>query len=129
MKIKLSKRQWEYIGDKAGWLSKISESDDQSVAKTILEQLGGNKFIAMTGAKNFMSGSNYLIFSLPGSKGFTKNAINRVMISLNSLDTYDIVFSRIRKNSSPVIIEEVNNVYNDQLQDIFTNITGLNTKL
>ena len=33
---------------------------NMTVAKTILEQLGGNKFRMMTGAKNFMGFSNGL---------------------------------------------------------------------
>ena len=41
---------------------KLTES--QQVAKTILQQLGGNKFIAMTGAKNFGSSKNSLQFKI-----------------------------------------------------------------
>ena len=36
-----------------------------TTAATILEQLGGNKFRAMTGAKNFLDGGSYLSFHLP----------------------------------------------------------------
>jgi hypothetical protein len=44
---------------------------NKEVANIILQQLGGRKFIAMTGAKNFGCDNNMLGFSLPhigGSK-------------------------------------------------------------
>ena len=39
-----------------------------TVANTILEQLGSNKFIAMTGAKNFLSDGNTLRMTLPKNR-------------------------------------------------------------
>ena len=41
----------------------MSNSKNQ-VAKEILNQLGGNKFIAMTGSKQFVAGENYLAMKL-----------------------------------------------------------------
>lgn len=67
-----------------------------SVATEILSQLGGNKFRVMTGAKHFLDTGNGLDFSLPGSGGFCKDGINKVVIKLNSMDTYDIKFLKIR---------------------------------
>lgn len=32
---------------------RVNQTDSQQVAREILNQLGGNKFIAMTGAKKF----------------------------------------------------------------------------
>ena len=40
-------------------------ANKMTIANTILEQLGGNKFIAMTGAKNFVSDGNTLRMTLP----------------------------------------------------------------
>ena len=37
---------------------------DMTVAKTILEQLGGNKFRVMTGAKNFMGFTDGLVMKI-----------------------------------------------------------------
>ena len=34
------------------------------VAQTIFEQLGGNKFVAMTGSKNFVASENFLRMNL-----------------------------------------------------------------
>ena len=36
-----------------------------TIATTILQQLGGSRFIAMTGAKNLVAEENALIFRLP----------------------------------------------------------------
>ena len=34
----------------------------------VLQQLGGNRFIAMTEAKNFVAGKNYIGFKIPRAK-------------------------------------------------------------
>ena len=59
-----------------------------NTAQIILEQLGGNKFIAMTGAKNFVSDGDTLRMTLPrnGSKA------NRLNITLAPDDTYTMHF-------------------------------------
>ena len=46
-------------------LSNEREEIIMTIANTILEQLGGNKFIAMTGAKNFLSNGSTLRMTLP----------------------------------------------------------------
>jgi NAD/NADP transhydrogenase alpha subunit len=95
-------------------------------AETILQQLGGNKFIAMTGAKNFWSDSNYnkMGFQI----GRNSKSISHVAITLNSKDLYNIEFVRIRKNQVK-IVSKVVDIYADQLQDVFTENTGLDTHL
>lgn len=95
-----------------------------SVAQTILQQLGGNRFIAMTGAKNFLGGKDKLIFSIPHAK----NGINKVSITLTSDDLYTVEFYKFRKLDLTLITSHVG-VYNDMLQEIFTNETGLYTRL
>ena len=75
------------------WYKKAQE---ESVAKIILQQLGGNKFVAMTGARNLLNVGNGLSFKIPGSGGFAKNGINYIKVTLNGLDTYDMEFGRIR---------------------------------
>ena len=61
---------------------------DMTIAKTILQQLGGNKFVVMTGAKSLCGGENYLSFRIPGT--MTRDRINYVKITLNSMDLYDV---------------------------------------
>lgn len=97
------------------------------VAKTILAQLGNNKFIAMTGARNFVGSQNNLSFTFPRT-----NTINACSITLNSLDLYDVEFYHIRKIQGipqKTTIKSITNIYADQLQSTFTQATGLYTHL
>lgn len=99
---------------------------EQSIAQIILQQLGGNRFKVMTGAKNFMTGGNDLHFRIPGN--LTLNGINAVRITLDPSDTYTVIFSKIRGYN----IKEIatfSDVYCDNLREIFENTTGLRTHL
>ena len=95
-------------------------------AQTTIKQLGGNKFIAMTGAKNFVQDSKKKSISF--KIGRAKKSINYVRITLNGMDTYDMEFLRARGGKITVVAKH-KGIYNDQLQDIFTQETGLYTHL
>ena len=95
------------------------------VAKEILNQLGGNKFIAMTGAKNLTGGENALQFSI--GRG-AKRGINKIRIELTSMDDYTVTFWKITGIDFKKI-DEVNGVYCDTLASVFTEKTGFETKL
>lgn len=97
-----------------------------SIAKTILEQLGGNRFVAMTGAKNFGDTGNGLAFQIPAK--LTKNRINAVKIELDPSDTYIVKFLRIGRSDLKVISKH-DMIYCDQLEDLFERETGLYTHL
>ena len=94
------------------------------VAQTILNQLGGNRFIVMTGAKNFVAGDYTLTFRIPKAK----QSINMVKIYLNGLDLYDVTFYRVR-GVDVKEIKKVDGLYFDMLQETFTEVTGLYTNL
>jgi hypothetical protein len=94
-----------------------------NVAQTILAQLGGRKFIAMTGAKNLMAGDNSLQFAIP-----TSNKINRVRITLTPADTYTVEFFNVRGYEFKLLSTH-DDVYCDQLADVFESSTGLVTTL
>jgi len=102
---------------------------DLQVANTILAQLGGKRFIAMTGARDFIGGDNYLMFSLPA--GFAKDGINKIRITLDWTDTY--IFEALKVFPGPELkfdtIQKLDYVYADDLEDIFTSLTGLDTHL
>lgn len=105
---------------------------DIDIANTILSQLGGNRFIAMTGVKRhlLLAIKNGLQVKLPTR--FAQKGINCVQIILDPSDTYTMKFIKLKKikfDYSSEVISEVNGVYWDQLQDIFTEETGLNTHL
>ena len=107
-----------------------------TVANTILEQLGGNKFITMTGAKNFVADGTTLHMTLPKNR----SKANRLFITLDETDTYTMYFfkftvGRFHKKTFAWIpdkqeeIKKVSGVYADMLQEIFTSITGMYTHL
>jgi hypothetical protein len=108
-------------------ITKIADTD-KSVALTILQQLGGNKFTVMTGARNLIAIESGLSFRLPGASGFTKQGINYVKITLDADDTYTMEFGRVRGMTYKVL-KTHNGIYFDQLQEIFTSETGLATHL
>lgn len=96
---------------------------DMTVAKTILQQLGGNRFIAMTGAKQFVGDKDKLIFKIPRANGIT-----HVKITLNPLDYYEMEFIRVH-GMKTTVVKKVDMVYFDGLQQEFTEATGLYTHL
>jgi len=97
----------------------------QTIAKEILNQLGGNKFIVMTGSKNFIDGGNYLSMKL------SRNSANAqyLVITIEWSDTYKMEFFSLNKNYERIMKAEFSGVYNDQLQQIFTKVTGLYTRM
>ena len=95
-------------------------------AGEVLKQLGGNRFIAMTGAKNFLKDDHkqMIVFKI----GRNNKQINHVRITLNVMDTYDMEF--LYCSVKGIKTKSVSNgVYNDMLQPIFTKHTGLYTSL
>lgn len=98
------------------------------IANTILQQLGGNRFKAMTGAKNFLAIKYGLQFDLPKTAHYVKNGITRLHIILDASDTYTIKAYKIRGMNVKLLSEE-SMIYCDMLQSTFTELTGLNTHL
>tara|TARA_R100000008_G_C3525575_1_gene136405 strand:- start:447 stop:758 length:312 start_codon:yes stop_codon:yes gene_type:complete len=98
---------------------------DMTVAKTILEQLGGNKFRVMTGAKNFMGFTDGLAMKI----GRNSSNSNYLKITLNSMDTYDMEFAKVTRMGEKKSVTEYNNIYCDMLTDQFTSHTGMYTSL
>ena len=111
---------------------------NHEIATTILQQLGGNRFVAMTGAKDFLAIKNGLQFKI----GRNASKANRVEIKLNGSDLYDMQFIAYRPYSVKVdhkrcevreipekrtTVREYNDIFFDQLQELFTETTGLYT--
>jgi hypothetical protein len=102
----------------------LENKRNKEIASEILKCLGGNKFIAMTGAKNLAFDGPSLSFRI----GRNASKVNYVKIKLNSMDTYTVTFGTVRKFELKVV-EEFPNVYNDELRIVFKRITGMNTSL
>lgn len=97
-----------------------------TIAQTILQQLGGGRFITMTGARNLVDHGNALSFRLPSR--FAKGGINYVKIELNGLDLYDITFGKVWGTDFKVLATE-EGLYNDMLIPTFEQTTHLYTSL
>ena len=93
-----------------------------NAAEQILNQLGGRKFIAMTGAVCFSDG-NTLITKFKGSR-----IANIMYITVNELDLYNVKIGKFKGLDLKTIKEE-SNVYANDLRSIFESTTGLATNL
>ena len=110
----------------------------------ILQQIGGNKFLTMTGSKILYYGydkNGYAYLRLKLSKNQSKAQF--LKIQLNSKDLYNMTFSKIKKtlnkeyaalgikiyNEDIENIKTIEDVHCDQLQEVFTKVTGMYTRL
>lgn len=107
-----------------------------SVGEKILEQLGGSMFIGMTGCHHFVTDKNSLLMQIPKNE----SKANRLKITLQSNDLYTMNFfkyvpPRKKRNSFEytedkiIPVKELTDVYCDQLETIFTQVTGMYTRL
>jgi len=104
----------------------------QVIAHKILDQLGGQRFLAMTGAKNLLAVEGGLTLKLPSH--FAKDGINYVEIKLDG-DTYGLKFQAVRivrgangridMGASVRTVSETSLVYAEALREVFENHTGL----
>ena len=99
-----------------------------NVAETILKQLGGGRFKVMTGAKDFIAYDNALMFRFPTCKGGTCKGASRCRIELTPDDLYTVTFLKMRKLVVTVLGSQTG-IYFDQLEEVFTECTGLYTRL
>jgi hypothetical protein len=108
----------------------MTPEERKAAAQEILKQLGGHKFVVMTGANNLHYDSDRdsgnLSFRFPGSK-----RANFCEIVVNAFETYDVTFLKIRGTQIKTVEthEGLEGIYNDMLQDVFTRATGLDCTL
>ena len=102
--------------------------DTSYIIKTMFEQLGGRKFILMTGAR-LSYGVNkqqqpYLRCLLADDLQ-TKSAINCCVITYDyGQDLYIITFAKLRDENYH-LIKQIDNVYAEDLIPLFESETGL----
>lgn len=99
---------------------------DMTVATTILEQLGGPRFVHMTGARDLVGGRSELRFRLPAR--LAKDGVNVVRIVLTPMDVYTVETYRARGGKS-TLVDTAEDIYAEDLQRVFTRMTGLVTRL
>jgi hypothetical protein len=93
-------------------------------ATTIYQQLGGQRFSVMTGAKNFGGTENSLSFKVGRNAG----GVTHVKITLTPMDEYNMEFLAVRGTTIREV-KRFDGVYCDQLTDLFTEVTGMHTSL
>lgn len=100
----------------------------QNTAQTILSQLGGNRFIAMTGCSNFLSDTSSLSFKLPRG---CANKATHCTITLDASDTYTVEFVKCNMRAAVYrqVVAETSGVYAESLTELFTAATGLEVRL
>ncbi|BAV39357.1 hypothetical protein BPT24_237 [Tenacibaculum phage pT24] len=98
-----------------------------SFYNTILEQLGGNKFLTMTGVTNLIKSDKDLYLSMKLRRN--KSKAQYLKITLNANDTYTMEFSKFNKQFDKTVVSLHENVYCDMLTKIFEDVTGFYTKL
>jgi hypothetical protein len=95
------------------------------VTEMIYQQLGGDRFAMMTGAKNFVAYPDLLQFSIPRNA----SSANQVRVFYEpSSDLYTLEFLRT-KGLKSFGVARFPEVYADQLQPFFTQVTGMYTSL
>lgn len=134
-------------------------TQNQEIANTILQQLGGRQFIMMTGAKQLVAIENGLRFRI----GRNGSKANMVRIILKGDDTYLMQFmktgnevnpyvilmryankglskpeynakvlaatEKARKAAEPKVLQQYDGIYCDQLEELFRDYTKMNTRL
>tara|TARA_A100001037_G_scaffold244817_1_gene225921 strand:+ start:81374 stop:81967 length:594 start_codon:yes stop_codon:yes gene_type:complete len=103
---------------------KLNETMNKRQGAEVIQQLGGGRFIAMTGAKDFFIGPKGVVFKI----GRNSKGVNYVRINLNSMDTYDVEFLSVR-NYKEKVKSTAKGIYADMLRDVFEQHTGLRTSL
>lgn len=106
--------------------SKPPSSSKRPASATIFDQLGGNRFIIMTGAKQFVALDKGLQFGIPRS--LTKDNINKVRITVTPADLYDVEFFNIRGTKIKKV-REAKGIQVSELRRVFRANTGLDTNL
>lgn len=96
-----------------------------TIAQTILAQLGGNRFLAMTGAKDLVNTGKGLQFAI--GRG-ASNKADKVVVTLTYADLYDVRFLTIR-GVNMTERGTVEGVHADRLAAVFTEQTGFDTHM
>jgi len=112
-------------------------SNGHQIATTILEQLGGSKFLVMTGAKDLLHGDDHLQFRLPRGAAVRNKATN-VRIELLAGDYgYKLTFYKASRKLDKTLgfkipsIETISEteVIPENLREVFKRETGLDCTL
>jgi hypothetical protein len=99
-----------------------------SVPTQILTQLGGKRFVVMTGVKQLIvvGSEEGLGMKLPRNQS---GATHLRITLIKHKDLYKVEFLRMRGVGAIKTVAEYDDVYNDQLVQLFEQETGIYTRL
>ena len=95
-----------------------------NVSQIILQQLGGTRFMSMTGAKNFITTDRTLSMKV----GKNSKGVSHITITLVN-DLYTIEALSIRGFNEPKSKGKFEGVHAENLRSSFTSLTGMETSL
>ena len=102
----------------------------KEISKEIYKQLGGNKFVVMTGSKIKCYETLKDGVALHIGLKRNKSKANLLIVKYNdAIDLYEMKFLKFSMKKGLESIREFENIYCDQLQELFTEVTGFYTKL
>lgn len=104
-----------------------TKQEAQQIANTIWRQLGSQRFSLMTGCQPIVYGEKdgkvYLLMSV----GRNCHAINRFEVAYNEgKDLYEVRFIR-KRGLEAKVVAQYEDVYCDQLTELFETHTGMTT--
>lgn len=118
----------------------MEKEQRKEIAQTIISQLGGKRFMLMTGVKQFFMEECGVSFKL----GKNKSKARHVRIEYDyGRDLYNVVFGREKRTKNKELsmpglpmwdysyeeLERTNGVYFDMLEEMFENYTGMYLRL
>jgi hypothetical protein len=106
------------------YISKQRRVLKMETAKNIIEQIGGNRFMTMTGATIVTHAKDGIVMKI----GRNKIKANMLEIKVNSNDTYTMKFFKLSGVNFKEI-KQIKDVFCSMLVEVFETETGLVTSL
>lgn len=96
-------------------------------ARTIWKQMGGNQIIALVGAHKVVGSDedNYLMFAFKGCRKANKVRVTLTPADLYKMEFFKITNKRLMDGTAAEPVEVYEDIYNDQLKELFEEFTGL----
>jgi hypothetical protein len=103
----------------------ITTQESKRIAAQTLIQLGGRRFLAMTGCTNLICDKYTMTMKLRRNK----SGAQWIKITLNAMDLYDVEFIKMNRNYELITVSEHKGLYSDDLAPTFEEVTGMYTSL
>jgi hypothetical protein len=104
---------------------------NNEIIDTMLQQLGGGRFFVMTGSKpqyKEVKDTESPAVTIKLARNKSRAQYMRLQYQ-GGLDTYKMEFKRMTPDYDIVMVDEYEGLYAEDLQETFTQVTGLYTRL